>query len=241
MATTPPPEVPRGLLTPEALGLWFTRFSAWSKEMAARTLALEGVTSSGVGDGAALHSFMHQGGSGWSSWRVAGAHTVQNAVGVALTANQLRAVPFVAPKGATLLTALGFEVTLGLAGNARCGLYTNKADGNLYPDKLLADGGGFTTNAAAVKNVTGLAVPLVAGELYWLAHVQDAAPSIRCLTTPTDVLGHSNDALGNIWVDLRVAFTYAALPAAFPAGALPDTNSGTTTTSVPSLYFKVAA
>jgi hypothetical protein len=61
VAKTPPPEVPRGELTPAALGLWFTRFRVWAAEMAARTLALEsGTSSAGVaGDGAALHSFMH--------------------------------------------------------------------------------------------------------------------------------------------------------------------------------------
>lgn len=241
MTFPPPPKPP---VDEKALERWLLAVGVWGAAMEKRVQAAEAALEEvpeAAADGTALHSFMHAGGSGWSSWRLAGSQDIQGAIGTAITVNFLRAVPIVAPRAQVNATSIGWEVTTGGAGNGRIGLYTNKGDDNLYPDQLLVDSGSISLTPAAVKSVTGLTIALTPGQLYWLVHVHDTARATRCLTAPTDVLGHANDATGNQYVQLRVAFTYGALPQTFPAGAAPDPNTATTDTSVPALYLKVAA
>lgn len=243
-----PPEVPRGPLTDEAVGLWFTRFKAWSADMAARTLALENAPAveipeaEEVLDGTDFGAYRHTpGNSSLSPWNIAGA-AVGDVLG-ALTAmtsndNQLFAFPFVAPKRGGTLTALAYE-----SGNAngvvRMGVYANKAVDDLYPGALLVDAGS-KANTAALKTYTGLTNALTAGALYWAVFVvDDATASIRKLasTCMTSMLGAAltSTAMNQ---GIKVAFTLAALPATFPTGGAYTTVASDPT---PALGYQVGA
>jgi hypothetical protein len=158
------------------------------------------------------------GGTGLSRYQIAGMANATALTTGAPSANNLRALPFVAPARGGVIDQLAFNVTTLLAGNARIGLYKNTADGNLYPGDLVSgtDSGSISTVTTGVKTFT-VNVPLDPGRVYWLAHVCDAAATLRCL------------AVGGMWAALGLdsglgtapgfgitrAFTYAALPNPF--------------------------
>jgi hypothetical protein len=222
VSVTPPPEVPRGELTPEALGLFLTKFSVWSKDVARRVQTLEDEpdAAAAADDGTDWSSYLHlPGNSSLTAFRYAGCSDSAGILTAVIAANTLRAFPFIAPKRGGTLDRLVFEVNVGAAGNGRVGLYANLADDNLYPGALLADGGGISTNAAGVKSAT-VSVALTPGQVYWLAHVGDAGPTLLCLAPGqfSHILGVKADGSGGVNTGISVAFTYAALGSTFPSG-----------------------
>lgn len=135
-----------------------------------------------------------------------------------LTSDKLRAFPFVPSKDMTL-DRIAFRVNSALAGFARVGVYND--NGNLYPSSLIVDGGSIDTGTTGEK-VSTISVPVLGGELYWLAYSSSVSVSVRAIGTTDQwpILGWegglSFTAPGTGW---DATFPYAALPAAYPAGA----------------------
>lgn len=224
MARTPTPEVPRGDLTPEALGLWFTRFKPWAAETMARLLALETAQAPASADGTDFSSYRHiSGNAGLAAhWNVANmvAGGALNAYG-SPAVNSFYAFPFVAPKRGGSIIALAWDSNAAL-GNGRIAVYTNTAPDTLYPNALLGETGSqANTGGATVVSVTGLSIgPLTPGDLYWLAYVTDnAGASLRKLD-PAGASGLLGAPLAQISTSpgIKVAFTFGAPPSTFPAG-----------------------
>ncbi len=146
----------------------------------------------------------------------------------AITADTLVAVPF--PVGlSAVLDRIAFNVTvLGAASNARVGIYRATSARTIYPAGLVVDGGSISTATTGWKEAN-ITTPLQPG-LYWAAYVCSAtAPTVNAMAgTPTNgvqpILGWTNTALP--WNSLRVAFSFAALPAAFPGGAALNAGHG---------------
>jgi hypothetical protein len=226
VAKTPPPEVPRGELTPAALGLWFTRFRVWAADQAARVLALESVpaaVAAVVSDGTDFSSYRHKAGnSGLSPWNVAGmvAGGGLNTY-AAPTLNNFYAVPFLAPKRGGSIVALAWDSNAAL-GNSRIAVYTNRADDDLYPNALLGESGSkANTGAATIVSTTGLTIgPLTPGGLYWLAIVHDNAGTQLRKVDATSTAGMLGAPLAQVQTNpgIKVAFVFGAPPATFPSG-----------------------
>jgi hypothetical protein len=243
VAKVPPPEVPRGALTPEALGLWFTKFKSWAPDLVARVLALETAPAAvaAAADGTDFGAYRHKpGNSSLSPWNIAGA-AVGDVLGAmtAMTANanQLFAFPFVAPKRGGTLTALAYDSN-NANGVSHMGVWANKANDDLYPGALLLDAGN-KANSAALKTYTGLTVSLTAGSLYWIGYeVDDATAAIRKLasTLMSSMLGVPFGGTG-CNQGIKVAHALAAFSATFPAGGA-YTNVATDPT--PALGYQVS-
>lgn len=139
---------------------------------------------------------------------------------LAIVANTLYAVPFVAPRRGGSVTHVLTEVTTGVAGSARVGIYDSRGDDDVYPDKLIQEAGAVvSTTAVAVKASQVQQVDLDPGELYWLALVSDVAPTWRARSPAGGVMGVSVGATLALRNGLSIAFAYAALPTQFPASA----------------------
>ena len=141
------------------------------------------------------------------------------------TVNNLRAIPFVVSKVITI-DQMAINVTTvgaGGTGNARIGIYED--NGNSYPGALIVDAGTNITTSTGVKTfTTGLPVTLDPG-LYWLVYVHNnttTAPTIRSFAVASliPVLGYASTLPTNQQFGWSVAFTFAALPATYPTGAV---------------------
>ena len=141
------------------------------------------------------------------------------AVNLALAGNQLYAVPFFMADGHTILK-MAVHCTTAKAGSAaRLGIYAD--NGSAYPGALVLDAGTVATIATGLKESTGLTSVLASNSLYWLVVVSNSNPSVAAVNSPDafPLLGYDG-ALNIIpFNSYQVAFAYAALPAAFPAGA----------------------
>lgn len=153
------------------------------------------------------------------------------------TVNRLRAIPFVVSK-ITTIDAMAINVTtIGTASNARIGIYAD--NGNNYPGTLVADAGAAITTTVGVKTyTTNLPVTLDTG-LYWLVHTSDgsAAATLRAfvLASLNPVLGYAATLPTNAQFGWDAAFTYAALPATYPAGA-----AAITAIPVPAIFVRTS-
>ena len=136
-----------------------------------------------------------------------------------IDANRLYAVPFITAQAITV-TKIGIYITSSTAGNARLGIYSD--DGTIYPGALVSDCGTIDTSAIIAAEITGLSISLSANSLYWLVLVGNATPTFRAYNiTSSDmcILGSVSSAAHTIRMMWHVAYTYAALPANFPADA----------------------
>lgn len=248
MARTPPPEVPRGRLDEAALGLWFTRYKAWSAELQkerlsvdARLVALEGgdtaVASSA--DGTDFGSYRHKpGNASLSTWNLAGvvAGSALAAAG-AIGANLIFAFPFVAPKRGGTLSAIAYEGGNGI-GVARMGVYANAADDSLYPGTLLYDGGNVA-NSAAVKTFSP-SLALTAGALYWLGWIIDDGTGSARKLVAAHMGAMLGAPLGATTMNHGITVTAtggSALASTYPAGgAYVDVGA----TASPALGYRVS-
>lgn len=175
------------------------------------------------------------GGGGLTAWQLAGVSNAAALTTGAPTANVLRAIPFVAPARGGTLDLLAFEVTGGVAGNYRIGLYESTSEANLYPSKLLVDSGNIDVTGAAVKTAT-VSVALTPGALYWVAVVGSVAPTVRAcnLANLTAALGIAATFGAAPNVGISVAHAFAALPATFTGG-----GAYITAVPVPALAYRV--
>jgi hypothetical protein len=133
----------------------------------------------------------------------------------------IRAIPFVAPRrpGVTLAN-IYINVTTGLAGNLRLGLYRRTSESNIYPGSLIYGSGDIDTSAAAVKT-SAANKQLNPGEVYWLATNNSNGCTVRCaalagIETMCGI-GPTMPTTPNLPL-LAVASAYGALPDPFPAG-----------------------
>ena len=141
---------------------------------------------------------------------------VGGAATLAITANNLYAVPFLVQR-TTTWDRIALQVTTGgiATTTARLGIYNDGT--NLYPGTLVVDAGTVAVDSTGVKAAT-ISQQLQPG-LYWLAFVSDGAPVIRRTgTVPWGLLGVDGTELTAQDALWTVAFTYAALPDPFTAG-----------------------
>lgn len=133
----------------------------------------------------------------------------------------LIAVPFPIGLGCTL-DEIVFNVTAGAAGSsARVGIYRATSPTNIYPSSLVIESGAVSTVAGGWKN-TAIAATLTPG-LYWAVYLAGVlAPTVSSYVVgagpnANPILGWNNTPA--VLNSLRVAFAFAALPAAFPGAA----------------------
>ena len=137
----------------------------------------------------------------------------------AIVADRLYAMPFVTAK-AHKVTQMGIYVSTGVADTlARLGIYQD--DGALYPGALVLDAGTIATTATAYREITGLTQMLAPNTLYWRVLVGNGVPTLNWENTGdiSGILGSANATPGGMCSGYYVAFTYAVLPATFPASA----------------------
>jgi hypothetical protein len=148
---------------------------------------------------------------------------------LAVTSNNLRARPFSISKPITL-DRLSFEVTTGggAGSKARCGLYNATSLKNLYPSSLIVDGNEFDTTVGNEGNkASTIAVTLSPGT-YWFAYLAGTTgPSVRTLSAGgREASGMAVDnTLSQMWLQIVLSFTYAALPSTFPGGATAEVSA----------------
>ena len=166
-------------------------------------------------------------------WYCAGIDNATVLTTGAPTANVLRAMPFPKYRQRTL-DRIAINVTTLTAGNARLGIYAD--DGNCYPGSRILDAGAVDTGTTGVKALT-ISQVLTPG-LYWLVLVSNAASTIRALSVggAIPILGLANDLSTAPGVGWSVAFTYAALPATFPADA-----AAITAVPIPAIFVRFSA
>lgn len=182
------------------------------------------------GLGVGLYYRRHKGTSPYEAWHTAPTTGTALTTG-ALTANRLYAipVPFVEK---SLLDQIAINVTATGTGNARLGVYE---DDNGYPGKLLLDAGEVSIASTGVRAAT-IAHVLAPGRK-WLVVVSSGAPTVRSFAVASLInqLGYGS-ALGTAGIlGFYVAFTYAALPAAFPGSP-----TLITAVPIPALFVRLA-
>jgi hypothetical protein len=106
---------------------------------------------------------------------------------------------------------IGIEVTTGVAGGCRLGLYSNL---NGLPGTLLVDAGIIDTTATAIVEAT-ISDTILRGEWVWMVSVFSAAAVVRTGTVGSTMFAGSSTPSAGIKA-LTGGFTYGALPATAP-------------------------
>lgn len=133
----------------------------------------------------------------------------------AFGANQLYGVPFHVPED-TSFDRIACEITVGVVGNARIGIYRD--NGFVYPGALVLDSGAIDTSVVAVATII-INVTLRAG-LYWLTWLADSNPTIRQVTQLYIIsITGAADPTQQPGPIFQIAQAYGALPDPFPVGA----------------------
>ena len=138
----------------------------------------------------------------------------------AIPANRLYYMPFCLPQ--ITVDRILIEVTTGLAGSARLGLYTNL---NGMPDQLIVDAGAVDTSAVGI--IEASFSPIALPGWCWVAVVLNAAATLRISASNNNgwLLGIAN--LASSAKGLEAAFTYGALPTTAPAPTVFSTGCPT--------------
>ena len=179
---------------------------------------LWGVPTGGATD-KDIHYFRQIGtASPFERWYVAGMITQTYLTTGPIVANIMRAMPFISGRGGTL-DRIAMNVSTGVAGNARIGIYNSTSDTNLYPNALIVDSGVIDVTTAAVKSVI-ISTVLDPNKLYWFVVLSDVAPTLRGMNAGSvgTFMGITSAIGGTMDMYLNVGLTYGALPATFPAG-----------------------
>jgi len=151
-----------------------------------------------------------------------------------LTANVLRAMPFIVEK-TTTIDQMAINVTTAAAGLARIGIYRD--NGNNYPGALVVETTQIDTGTTGVKTATGgLPVTLEPG-LYWLAIVTNAGPVIRgfAVGSTVPVLGYTSSLGTAASFGWSVSYTYGALPTTFTSG-----GAVITAAPLPAIFVRIS-
>lgn len=135
-----------------------------------------------------------------------------------ITANTLFAHPIFI-RQSTAFDRIAINVTTaGVLGSlARVGIYNSNASN--YPSTLVLDAGTVAVDSTGTKTI--IINQTLAIGVYWLVIVSDGAPVITGHTGAgaSSFLGISDPATAVNNLSYQVAFTFAALPATFTAGA----------------------
>lgn len=146
---------------------------------------------------------------------------MQGASSVTITANWLYHIPiYLYPN--TTISKMAIEVTTGVAGNARLGIYKNT---NGLPSTLVLDAGTVSTATTGIKAITGLSTSIIEGGWYWVSIVANATPNIAHGTFGNFPLGTQSGAFVNSMIQcVYESFAYAALPSTATPASLRTTN-----------------
>jgi len=126
----------------------------------------------------------------------------------AIVANTIIYQPFLVVTAITL-DQLICEITTGVAGNARMGIYN--ADRNWQPTSLVVDGGQFATGVAAVITLA-INVTLQPGRYLFTLH-SNVDPTFRIVRGGSRYSGYRLTLSANPFpIFFRVAQAYGALP-----------------------------
>lgn len=127
------------------------------------------------------------------------------------SANFVYAQPLNLP--GAVIDRIAIEVTVGVAGLARLGLYTNN---NGVPGSLIVDAGTVdTTNVATIEATIALTT---LPEWVWAVAVFNAAPTVRVGTpAASHIVGGASFGANNRGI--TAALTFGALPASAPTAA----------------------
>lgn len=137
----------------------------------------------------------------------------------AMTANQIKAWPFIIRKN-VVITEIITEVTvLAAATTYRIGIYAD--DGTVYPGTLVtgSDVGTYDSSTTGSKSSGAVSLTMNAG-LYWLVVNSNGTATMRGIATGglLTIMG-SPDGLNPPNTRYIATLTYAALPSTFTAGA----------------------
>lgn len=175
-------------------------------------------------------AFMHKGAGGAGNAPRYGNFDNLLAQGtIAPAIDTLWASPFYLPEPGTLDKLAFKSTTGGGAGNkTRVGIFTNKVDSMLYPDKFIvgADTGEIDTTATAVMETSITGVVLDAG-LYWFVLWQGAGTVATYASVPVGgngvILGVNASLVGITGISAArtynaSGFSTLATPNVFPSG-----------------------
>lgn len=156
-------------------------------------------------------------------WYVAGVEVCADGLQAACSINIMRLIPFIATGLDRRLDRIGSSVAANAgAGNFRVGIYTNVGINFLYPEHLVVDSGDLTTTLIGIQAAT-INTVLVAGQLYWMAHVTSRAATFRVVNPDQllNILGVSPTLPNDFNLGLSLPFTYGPLPDPFPVTTTP--------------------
>jgi hypothetical protein len=123
-------------------------------------------------------------------------------------------LPFYVPVNQTF-NRIAINVTTVATGECRLGIYAD--NGSVYPGSLVLDAGTVSTGGST--GIRELTVSLnLAPNLYWLARLQNAAPSLQGLGVGSLIALGTTD-LVNIITGFRATQAFGVLPNTYPAGA----------------------
>lgn len=136
---------------------------------------------------------------------------------IALTANRLYAIPYIAVRDITI-DRLAICVTTADSGKSvRMGVHHDDGT-NLYPGSLIKDAGTASVGTTGVKAVIISPALALSKGLWFLTLVSDGAPSLRDARLGMSPLGIRSTDFAATYGFWYVSFTYAALPDPFTAG-----------------------
>lgn len=143
------------------------------------------------------------------------AHLVVATTTVAVVADRIYYTPILIDG---IVDRIGIDVTVGVAGSCRLGIYRGNRDG--MPGALLVDAGTVSTAAVATVEASFTAMSLRG--TVWLAAWFNAAPTVRCFSNTNGsggVIG--NDAMDGVpdrGLIVTSTFGTYANPATAPTG-----------------------
>jgi hypothetical protein len=137
--------------------------------------------------------------------------------------NTLYAVPFVFQGGGSTAARLGVKINTAVpSSHFRCGLYTNTSATFPYPASLVAETGSLLGSGTGVQEGS-VGAAISPGNVYWCVYVCDLTSLFVNSYAGSsqgmwNILGGDATYGGVSPLGWSVAFTYGALPGAFPAG-----------------------
>lgn len=184
-----------------------------------------------------LNAYKQAGTSPIEIWYIANQENCTAMTTASPSGGPMRALPFIAPARGGTLDRIAVNVTAGVVGNFRLGLYENTSQTVMYPGALISQSADLDTNVTGVNGYT-LNVPLTPGQMYWLVYHCSAAATIRAMAVGgvSSLLGNSN-ALGtapNIGITATQA--YGALPNPYPNG-----GAMITAVPIPAIAYRFSA
>lgn len=156
-------------------------------------------------------------------WYVAGVEVCASGLQTACSINIMRVIPFIATGSDRRLDRIGAAVAANAGpGNFRVGIYTNTGINFLYPDQLVVDSGDLVTTSIGIKSAN-INTILIAGQLYWAAHITSRAATFRCVNPDQllNILGVNPTLPNDFNLGLSLPMAFGPLPSPFPVTTTP--------------------